>query len=81
MALRKDLSSIGAGAGGVANFGINGTGTGGLQSAIDGLTTTLNRGYGNTYNISVANANNLSPQQIVAAIKKYEKTNGRKVFS
>ena len=81
LALRKDLEGLGASAGGVANFGINGTGTAGLQNAIDGLTTTLNKGYGNTYNIKVENANNLTPQQIVAAIKKYEKTSGRKVFS
>lgn len=79
--LRKDLGSIGAGAGGAANFGIIGTGTGGLQSAIEGLTRTFERGAGSTYNINVNNANKMTAAEIVSAIKKYEKTTGKKVFS
>lgn len=81
LALRQDLADIGAGAGGAANFGIYGTGTGGLQSAIEGLTRTFERGAGNTYNINVNNANRMTATEIVAAIKKYEKTTGKKVFS
>ena len=78
--LRSQLSGIGAGAGGVANFGIYGTGTGGLSNAIESLTKTLERGYGNTYTINVNNANKMSGQEIVAAIKRYEKTTGRPVL-
>lgn len=78
--LRADLASTGAGAGGVANYGIYGTGTGGLQTAIDNLTKVVQANGGNTYNINVNNANNMTAQQIIAAIKKYEKTTGKKVF-
>jgi hypothetical protein len=79
--LRKDLNSIGAGAGGAANFGILGTGTSGLQKSIDSLTRVFEAGAGNTYNINVNNANKMTAQEIVAAIKRYEKTTGKKVFS
>lgn len=78
--IRNQLAGIGAGAGGVANFGILGTGTGGLSNAIESLTKTLQRGYGNTYTINVNNANKMSGQEIVAAIKRYEKTTGRAVL-
>ena len=78
--IRGQLSDIGAGAGGVANFGILGTGTGGLSNAIESLTKTLERGYGNTYTINVNNANKMSGQEIVSAIKRYEKTTGRPVL-
>ena len=80
LGLRKDLASSGAAVGAAGNIAINGTSTSGLQNAINGLNRTIAAGKGNTYNISIANPN-ITPQQIIAEIKAYEKKTGKKVFS
>lgn len=78
--LRRDLASSGAAVGAAGNLAINGTSTSGLTNAINLLNRTIAAGKGNTYNISIANPN-ITPQQIIAQIKAYEKTTGKKVFS
>jgi hypothetical protein len=80
LGLRKDLASSGAAVGAAGNLAITGTSTSGLQNAINGLNRTIAAGKGNTYNISIANPN-ITPQQIIAEIKAYEKKTGKKVFS
>jgi predicted nucleic acid-binding Zn-ribbon protein len=80
LGLRKDLASSGAAVGAAGNIAITGTSTSGLQNAINGLNKTIAAGKGNTYNISIANPN-ITPQQIIAEIKAYEKKTGKKVFS
>lgn len=80
LGLRKDLASSGAAVGAAGNLAITGTSTSGLQTAINGLNRTIAAGKGNTYNISIANPN-ITPQQIIAEIKAYEKKTGKKVFS
>ncbi|WP_396180060.1 hypothetical protein [Flavobacterium sp.] len=80
LGLRKDLASSGAAVGAAGNLAITGTSTSGLQNAINGLNKTIAAGKGNTYNISIANPN-ITPQQIIAEIKAYEKKTGKKVFS
>lgn len=80
LGLRKDLKTAGAAVGAAGNIAITGTSTSGLQNAIDGLNRTIAAGKGNTYNISIANPN-ITPQQIIAQIKAYEKKTGKKVFS
>lgn len=77
--LRRDLAAQGAGVGGAANFGIYGTSTSGLESAISALNKTIAAGKGNTYNIQIANPN-VTPQQIIAAIKDYERKTKKKVL-
>jgi hypothetical protein len=78
--LRKDLASSGAAVGAAGNIAITGTSTSGLQNAITALNKTIAAGKGNTYNINIANPN-ITPQQIIAEIKAYEKKTGKKVFS
>lgn len=78
--LRRDLASSGAAVGAAGNIAITGTSTSGLTNAIAALNRTIAAGKGNTYNISIANPN-ITPQQIIAEIKAYEKKTGKKVFS
>jgi hypothetical protein len=80
LGLRKDLASSGAAVGAAGNIAITGTSTSGLTNAINNLNRTVAAGKGNTYNIQIANPN-ITPQQIIAQIKAYEKKTGKKVFS
>ena len=79
--LRDELSAIGGSAAEAANLGNNGTSTEDLVGTLDRLNRLIENGVENVYNITVANANNMSAKQIVEAIKSYEKTVGKKVMS
>lgn len=79
--LRKELAGIGGAAGEAANVGIYGTSTANLNTTLGKLNKLLEGGVSNVYNINVSNAQNMSAQDIVKAIKAYEKTTGKKVFS
>ncbi len=78
--LRKELASQGAGVGGAANFAITGTSTSGLQNAITALEKTIAAGKGATYNINIANPN-VTPQQIISAIKDYERKTKQRILA
>jgi hypothetical protein len=80
LGLRRDLASSGAAVGAAGNLAIAGTSTSGLQNAINSLNRTIAAGKGNTYNINIANPN-ITPQQIITAIKDYERKTGKKVFT
>lgn len=79
--LRKELAGIGGGAGEAANVGIYGTSTTNLETTLGKLNKLLEKGVSNVYNIDITNANNMTAQDIIAAIKKYEASTGKRVFS
>ena len=81
LSLRQELAGIGGAAGEAANVGIFGTSTNNLETALSKLNRLLEGGVSNVYNINIANASNMTAQDIIAAIKKYEKSTGNKVFS
>lgn len=79
--LRRELADIGGGAGEAANVGIYGTSTSNLETALAKLNRLLEGGVSNVYNINIENAANMTARDIIDAIKSYEKTTGKKVFS
>ena len=81
LALRGDLEGIGTGAAQAANQNLYGGSTSELAQSIQKLSRVIERGAGNTYNINMANTSKLTAKEIIDAIKSYEKTSGKKVFS
>jgi len=81
LALRGDLSGIGTSAAQAANTNLYGGSTSELSQSITKLSRVIEKGAGNTYNINMANTSKLTAKQIIDAIKSYEKTTGKKVFS
>jgi hypothetical protein len=79
--LRNQLAGIGTSAAEAANMNLYGANTTQLTNAIDKLSRVIEKGAGNTYNINLANTSKLTAQEIINAIKQYEKTTGKKVFS
>lgn len=79
--LRKELAGIGSAAGQAGNVATYGSTDTELKTLLGKLNTTLAKGTGDTYNIDITNAANMSATDIINAIKKYEKTAGKKVFS
>jgi len=79
--LRSDLAGIGGSAAEAANQGINGAPTSDLTGTLARLNRILDSGVTNSYAITVNNAANMNAKQIVDAIKSYEKTVGKKVFT
>lgn len=79
--LRKELAGIGGAAGEAANVGIYGTATSNLETVLGKLNRLLEGGVSNVYNINIENASNMTAKEIIDAIKSYEKTTGKKVFS
>lgn len=79
MRLRTQLSTIGAAvgeAGNVAITGMNSTGWGSANTAMQQMVNSNN----NTYNINL-NRSNMSASDIVASLKRYERETGRKVLA
>lgn len=81
LGLRTQLGNTGAAAGAQGNLAEFGVSVDDLTGVLTTLNKTLEEGAGQTYNINITNAANMSANDIIAAIKKYEKTAGKKVFS
>lgn len=81
LGLRTQLGNTGAAAGAQGNLAEFGVSVDDLTGVLTTLNKTLEEGAGQTYNITISNAANMSANDIIAAIKKYEKTAGKKVFS
>ena len=78
MSLRNQLGGIGRAvgeAGNVAMTGMTSSMLGSANRALQGMVNSNN----NTYNINL-NKSNMSPAEIIAEIRRYEKTTGRKVL-